>query len=69
MQADGRIVIGLTEDELARYEPGARKLGPRGLAVCAVQGALGATTVGGTLVRFLPDGPPGRPQLQGELFT
>jgi hypothetical protein len=25
--------------------------------------------VGGTLVRFLPDGPPGRPQLQGELFT
>ncbi len=25
--------------------------------------------VGGTLVRFLPDGPPGRPQLHGELFT
>ena len=25
--------------------------------------------VGGTLVRFLPDGPPGRPQLQAELFT
>ena len=25
--------------------------------------------VGDTLVRFLPDGPPGRPQLQGELFT
>jgi hypothetical protein len=25
--------------------------------------------VGGTLVRFLPDGPPGRPQLHAELFT
>jgi hypothetical protein len=25
--------------------------------------------VGDTLVRFLPDGPPGRPQLHGELFT
>jgi hypothetical protein len=25
--------------------------------------------IGSTLVRFLPDGPPGRPQLQGELFT
>ena len=60
---DGRIVIGLTEDELARYEPGARKLGPRDLAVCAVQGALGATTVGGTLavaqavgIRFMGTG-------------
>ena len=25
--------------------------------------------VGGTLLRFLPDGPPGRPQLHAELFT
>lgn len=49
---DGRIRIGLTADEVARFgEAGseARKLGPRDLAVCAVQGALGATTVGGTL--------------------
>jgi hypothetical protein len=26
-------------------------------------------TVGDTLVRFVPDGPPGRPQLHGELFV
>jgi pseudouridine-5'-phosphate glycosidase len=47
---DGRVVIGLDARELERYEPDARKLGPRDLAVCAVQGAIGATTVGGTLV-------------------
>ena len=30
----------------------------------------GATVeIGGALVRFLPDGPPGRPQLHAELFT
>jgi pseudouridine-5'-phosphate glycosidase len=60
---DGRIVIGLTESELGRFVPGARKLGPRDLAVCAVQGAVGATTVGGTLaaaqavgIRFMGTG-------------
>jgi pseudouridylate synthase len=47
---DGRIVIGLTASELERFTPEARKLGPRDLAVCATQGAVGATTVGGTLV-------------------
>ena len=47
---DGRIVIGLVEAELERFTPEARKLGPRDLPVCAVQGAVGATTVGGTLV-------------------
>lgn len=47
---DGMIHIGLTGSELERFTPTARKLGPRDLAVCAVQGALGATTVGGTLV-------------------
>ncbi|MFN8221791.1 MAG: pseudouridine-5'-phosphate glycosidase [Gaiellales bacterium] len=47
---DGRIVIGLTARELERFTPEARKLGPRDLAVCATQGAVGATTVGGTLV-------------------
>lgn len=46
----GGIVIGLTAAELERFTPGARKLGPRDLAACAVQGATGATTVGGTLV-------------------
>jgi pseudouridine-5'-phosphate glycosidase len=47
---DGRIVVGLTSAELERFTPEARKLGPRDLAVCAVQRAVGATTVGGTLV-------------------
>ena len=46
---DGRIVVGLTGEELDRFGPGARKVGPRDLGVCTVQGALGATTVGGTL--------------------
>ena len=46
---DGRIRVGLTEDELARFTPDARKLGPRDLAACVAQGAVGATTVGGTL--------------------
>jgi pseudouridine-5'-phosphate glycosidase len=60
---DGKLVIGLTEAELSRFEPDARKLGPRDLAVCAVQGAVGATTVGGTLaaaqavgIRFMGTG-------------
>jgi pseudouridylate synthase len=46
---DGRIRIGLTEEELARFTPAARKLGPRDLAACVAQRATGATTVGGTL--------------------
>lgn len=46
---DGKIRIGLTEDELARFDASARKAGPRDLAACVVQRAVGATTVGGTL--------------------
>jgi pseudouridylate synthase len=46
---DGEIVVGLTEGELARFTSEARKAGPRDLAVCVAQGAVGATTVGGTL--------------------
>jgi pseudouridine-5'-phosphate glycosidase len=46
---DGEIRVGLTEAELARFDAGARKVGPRDLAACVVQGAVGATTVGGTL--------------------
>jgi pseudouridine-5'-phosphate glycosidase len=60
---DGRIVIGLTAAELERFTPDARKVGPRDVAVCAVQGSVGATTVGGTLaataalgVRFMGTG-------------
>ena len=46
---DGEIVVGLTEDELGRFTSEARKAGPRDLAVCVTQRAVGATTVGGTL--------------------
>ncbi len=47
---DGRIVVGIEVDQLERFTPDARKLGPRDLAACVAQGAVGATTVGGTLV-------------------
>lgn len=60
---DGRIRVGLAPDELARFTPEARKLGPRDLAACAVQRVVGATTVGGTLavaaavgIRFMGTG-------------
>ena len=60
---DGEIVVGLTEPELERFDADARKVGPRDLAAAAVQGAVGATTVGGTLavcrqvgIRFLGTG-------------
>ena len=48
---DGAIHVGLTEEQLERFgsSPDARKVGPRDLAACAAQGALGATTAGGTL--------------------
>jgi pseudouridine-5'-phosphate glycosidase len=46
---DGRIRVGLNGDELARFDRSARKVGPRDLAACAVQRAVGATTVAGTL--------------------
>jgi pseudouridine-5'-phosphate glycosidase len=47
---DGRIRVGLADDELARFTPDVRKVGPRDLAACAVAGEVGATTVGGLLV-------------------
>jgi pseudouridine-5'-phosphate glycosidase len=46
---EGRVRVGLGDDELARFDSSARKLGPRDLAPCAVAGDLGATTVGGVL--------------------
>jgi len=46
---DGEVRVGLTAQELDRFGPEARKAGPRDLAVSAVQDAVGATTVGGTL--------------------
>jgi pseudouridine-5'-phosphate glycosidase len=46
---DGEIVVGLTSAELERFGADARKVGPRDLAAAVTQGAVGATTVGGTL--------------------
>jgi pseudouridine-5'-phosphate glycosidase len=47
---DGRLRIGLSPDELARFDVSARKAGPAELAACLASGAVGATTVGGTLI-------------------
>ena len=46
---DGLVRVGLERAELERFGPDARKVGPRDLAAAVVQGAVGATTVGGTL--------------------
>ena len=46
---DGEARVGLTAEELGRFDADARKVGPRDVAAAAVQGAVGATTVGGTL--------------------
>jgi pseudouridylate synthase len=60
---DGAVRVGLSPADLERFTADARKLGPRDLAACAVQGAVGATTVGSTLavaagvgIRFLGTG-------------
>jgi pseudouridine-5'-phosphate glycosidase len=60
---EGKIRVGLSKEELARFDVSARKAGPRDLAACVVQGAVGATTVGGTLavcratgIRFMGTG-------------
>jgi pseudouridine-5'-phosphate glycosidase len=64
--ADGTVLVGMSRPALERFAaagPAARKVGARDLAPCIVQGALGATTVGGTLaicrmlgIRFLGTG-------------
>ena len=49
---DGVLRVGLTDEELDRFARAgaeARKVGPRDVAACLAQKALGATTVGGTL--------------------
>ena len=48
---DGAVRVGLERAELERFAltDDARKVAPRDLAAAAVQGAIGATTVGGTL--------------------
>jgi pseudouridine-5'-phosphate glycosidase len=59
----GTIAVGLSEDALRSFDASARKVGPRDLAAAAVQGVVGATTVGGTLavcrrvgIRFMATG-------------
>jgi pseudouridylate synthase len=46
---DGAVRVGLSTAQLQRFTADARKVGPRDLAASVVQGAVGATTVGGTL--------------------
>jgi pseudouridylate synthase len=60
---EGEIRVGLSADELERFDSRAHKPGPRDLAACVVQRAVGATTVGGTLavcraagIRFMGTG-------------
>ena len=62
---DGVVRVGLDAAELERFASGrdARKVGPRDVATCVAQRALGATTVGGTLaicrvvgIRFMGTG-------------
>jgi pseudouridylate synthase len=60
---DGEIRVGLEPADLERFDAAARKAGPRDLSACAAQGAVGATTVGGTLaicraagIRFMATG-------------
>jgi pseudouridine-5'-phosphate glycosidase len=60
---DGEVRAGLGPADLERFDAAARKAGPRDLAPCAAQGAVGATTVGGTLaicraagIRFMATG-------------
>ncbi len=63
---DGVIRVGLTSAELERFAAAgtsARKVGGRDLAAAVIQGAIGSTTVGGTLavcrlagIRFMGTG-------------
>jgi pseudouridylate synthase len=63
---DGVVRVGLDAGDLERFAAAgtsARKAGARDIAACVVQGALGATTVGGTLaicaaagIRFMATG-------------
>jgi pseudouridine-5'-phosphate glycosidase len=54
---DGALRIGLSAAELERVAsagPEARKVGPRDIGLCLLEGAIGATTVGGTLAACGP---------------
>jgi pseudouridylate synthase len=79
---DGEIRAGLGPADLERFDAAARKAGPRDLGACVAQGAVGATTVGGTLaicraarIRFMGTGGiggvhrgfPAPPDISGDL--
>lgn len=63
---DGVVRVGLTAAELQRFAAAgtnARKVGARDIAACAIQGAVGSATAGGTLavcrlagIRFVSTG-------------
>jgi len=59
--------FALTELHLLSEDPGAKATVLAELFHLERDGS--DVQVGGTLVRFLPGGPPGRPQLHAELFT
>jgi len=62
-----RSKFALTELQLLAEDPEEKAVALAELLEVEREGS--EVQVGDTLVRFLPDGPPGRPQLHGELFT
>ena len=62
-----RSQFALTELQLLAEDPEEKAVALADLLDVEREGS--EVEVGDTLVRFLPDGPPGRPQLHGELFT
>jgi len=60
---EGKVVVGLSAAELARFDGAAAKVGPRDLAAAVVKGLTGATTAGATVavcaavgIRFIATG-------------
>jgi len=64
---EGREDLELRELQLLAEDPEAKAAALADLLEVEREDA--AVQVGPTLVRFLPDGPPGRPQLHAELFA
>jgi catechol 2,3-dioxygenase-like lactoylglutathione lyase family enzyme len=62
-----RSQFALTELQLLAEDPDEKAVALADLLDAEREGS--EVRVGDTLVRFLPEGPPGRPQLHGELFT
>jgi len=61
------IQLGLAELHLRAEDPEAKANGLAGLLGADAEGGL--VQLDGTLIRFLPGGPQGRPELHGELFS